>query len=255
MSEPVIALQLYTLRDLLVDDFAGTLRAVREIGYEYVQLCAPLPEGAQETRKILDTIGLLPAGVHVDMDSLDEKFDYWMSFADSVGTRDLIVPYLAEELRQTHEDWLAVAARLDALGARCKAAGIRLSYHNHSFEFEARFDGAPALDLLYANAAPDHLYAEIDTYWVQHGGCDPVDYILKYAGRLPILHVKDMTAGDEPTFAEIGQGILDWPAIIKAARASGVEYLCVEQDRCPGDPLESVRVSYDYLSDLMGLAT
>jgi len=246
MAELKIALQLYTVRDLLSEDYVGTLRKVKEIGYDIVQPTGHLPYEAAEMRRIFDDIGLEAAGLHIDGDRLRHELPRWMDYAEALGTRDLVWPYMEEKYRQSREDWTSAARIMDELGARCKEQGFRLSYHNHSFEF-VRFGDTYALDLLYAHSAPDHLYAEIDTYWVKHGGEDPVAYIRKYAGRLPILHVKDMADDEQRSFAEVGSGILDWQAILEAAVEAGVEYYAVEQDICPGDPLESAAGSLKYL--------
>ncbi len=109
-----------------------------------------------------------------------------------------------------------------------------------------------ALDLLYENTSPESLYAELDTYWVQHGGADPTEYIRKLSGRISILHVKDMADDEERSFAPVGSGILDWPAIHAASQEAGVDYYCVEQDRCQGDSLDCARQSRKFLSGLLG---
>lgn len=251
MAQIPVALQLYTVRDHLAEDYVGTLRSVKEIGYDVVQLTGQLPFDAPEMKGILDDIGLSVAGMHVDLAELEGRLAHWVAYCKTVDTVDLVCPYLPEDRRQTQEDWLALAAALDQLGARCKEDGMRLSYHNHSFEF-VRFDGRYALDLLYENTSPEHLYAEIDTYWVKHGGADPVEYIAKYAGRLPILHIKDMAGDEDRSFAEIGSGILDWPAIHRAAVKAGVECYCVEQDRCASDSLDSARISFEFMQELLG---
>jgi len=246
-----VALQLFTVRDLLKQDYAGTLKKAKDIGYDLVQLTGQMPCEAPGVKEMLDDAGLTVAGIHIGLSELEERVDYWADYAKTVGTKDVVVPYLPDELRRTKEDWLAMAARLDRLGAEYKSRGMRLSYHNHSFEF-AQFDGVYGLELLYANSSPEHLYAEIDTYWVEHGGADPVEYVRKYSGRLPILHVKDMADDEERSFAEIGRGILDWEGILTAAAEAGTEVLAVEQDRCTGDPMESARISREFLKQLLG---
>jgi len=251
MASIPIALQLYTVRDHLKEDYVGTLKKVKEIGYDIVQPTGDIPYDGPELRRIHDDIGLTAVGPHIGLDALESDLNRWIDFTRAIGSNDLVCPYLPEERRRTRSDWLAVARLLDELGARCKEQGVRLSYHNHSFEF-VKFDDEYALDLLYANSSPDHLYAEIDTYWVKHGGEDPAAYVRKYAGRLPLLHVKDMADDEERSFAEIGNGILDWDAIHAASLESGVECYCVEQDRCPGDSLDSARISLEFLKRLTG---
>jgi sugar phosphate isomerase/epimerase len=249
MAQIQVALQVYTVRELLKNDYVGTLKKVRDIGYEVVELAGSGPFDAPGMRKALDDVGLSATGIHVALEQLETNLLHWLEFCRVVGIPNLVCPWLPQARRQTKEDWLGVAASLEKLGARCKEEGLRLLYHNHNFEF-VRVDGSYALDLIYAKTAADHVYAEIDTYWVQHGGADPVAYVRKYARRLPILHVKDMAADEKRSFAEVGRGILDWPAIHKASLKAGVEVYCVEQDICPGDPLESARISYEFLQQL-----
>ena len=251
MAKIPVALQLYTVRQQLAQDFVGTLRQVKKIGYDLVQLTGAMPFDAPKMKEVLGDIGLLPVGIHVGGDQLQSDLGKWIDFCQTIGTDDLVWPWLGEDQRKTKEDWLRVAKIMDELGARCKERGVRLSYHNHSFEF-VKFGRTYALDLLYKNTKPDHLYAEIDTYWIKHGGEDPAAYIRKYAGRQSILHIKDMLADEARSFAEIGNGILDWQDIHKAAQEAGVQYYAVEQDRCAGDPMESARISRVFTRKLTG---
>jgi len=250
MARIPVALQLYTVRELLAEDYVGTLKEVKALGYDLVQLTGEMPFEAPEMREVLDDIGLEPVGIHVGGDELTQNLDHWIEYAKTIDTQDLVWPYVPETQRGTREDWLKLAATMDGVGARCRERGARLSYHNHSFEF-VKFDGQYALDLLYANADRQNLLAEIDTYWVEHGGEDPAAYIRKYAGRQAILHLKDMADDEEQSFAEIGNGILDWDDIHQAAIEAGVEYYAVEQDRCPGDPLDSARMSLEFIRENM----
>jgi len=251
MAQIPVALQLYTVRQLLAQDYAGTLRAAKDIGYDMVQLTGQVPYGADELKSLLADIGLGVAGIHVEWTQLRDNLDHWIEFAKVIGTDDLVWPYIEPQHRQTSEDWLKIIDMLNSIGERCKQAGMRLSYHNHSFEFET-IDGQFILDAIYDRIPADVLYAELDTYWIQHGGADPVDYIRKYSGRMPILHLKDMADNEKRSFAEVGNGILDWPAIHAAAIEAGVEFYAVEQDTCPGDPLESARMSREYVAKLVG---
>ncbi len=134
-------------------------------------------------------------------------------------------------------------------------AGQVLSYHNHAHEFYAsQFQGKPNSLLEYhitRKSNPRFLQAELDTYWVQAGGGDPVAWCKKMKGRMPLLHIKDYSVGPDgkPFFAEIGNGNLDWPAIFSAAEASGTEWFIVEQDVCPGDPFESLAMSFRFINE------
>ena len=128
------------------------------------------------------------------------------------------------------------------------------SYHNHSHEM-VRIGKSTWLGMLYEQADPKILKAEIDTYWIQHGGGDPAEWITRCSGRMPLLHLKDMVISEdrEQRMSEIGEGNLNWPAILQAAAEAGVEYYLVEQDRCyDRTPFESLEISYRNLK-AMGL--
>jgi len=251
MAEPRIALQLYTVRDVLKEDYVGGLKQVKSIGYDAVELSGQMPYEDARMKEILDEIGLQVIGFHVPLDDLEGNLERWVELSSVFGTDNIICPYLPEERRKTKEGWLATASLLDEIGSRCRERGKRLSYHNHSFEF-VRLDGQRALDLLYEKTSPQNLYAEIDTYWVKHGGEEPADYVRKYGARIVILHVKDMAEDQERSFTEIGSGILDWPAIHRASLGAGVQWYCVEQDICKMPSMESARRSLEYVSKLVG---
>ena len=246
MSALPVALQLYTVNERLSKDYEGTLAQVKKTGYDAVQLTGNIPYDGTLMREILGDLGLVAAGVHIPLDKLENELDKWIEFCSIIDTKDLICPYLPEDRRRDESGWLATADLLNHIGQKCYEAGKRLSYHNHSFEFE-KFSGTYALDLLFEHTSEQYLMAELDTYWIKHGGEDPTDYIEKYAGRVPILHLKDMADDKERSFAEIGQGILNWDDIVKAATDAGVEWYCVEQDVCQRDPLESARISLEFI--------
>jgi len=133
-----------------------------------------------------------------------------------------------------------------------KERGLTFGYHNHSFELE-KFDGKTGLEILYGESDPDVFTAEIDTYWIQHGGGDPAAWIRRVAGRSPLVHLKDMVMrGSEQLMAEVGEGNLNWPAILEACREACVEWYIVEQDVCQRDPFESLGISLRNLQ-AMGL--
>lgn len=246
MALPGVAIQLYTLREELSRDFAGTLRAVAELGYPAVQLAGYGGLGAAELRRLLDGLGLRVAGNHVGLDRLEHHLDAEVAINRALGNRDLVVPAIPESRRRSAEDYQRCAELLDRIGERCRAEGLRFSYHNHDFEF-VRFDGQYALDLLLGRTDPELVYFEPDVYWIAVAGEDPAVYIRKYAGRCPIIHLKDLDPRREPSFAEVGAGTLQFEPIFEASEAGGAEWYVVEQDRCPGPALESARISLENL--------
>ncbi len=246
MSKLPIALQMYTVRDVAEKDFLGTLRQVAQIGYAGVELAGTGGLSARELKATLDDLGLLVAGSHTPLNALESDLAGVIEFNLAIGSSHIIVPWVPPERRQTLEGWRQVAASLNEIGREVRRAGLYLCYHNHAFEFEA-FDGKFALDWLYELTDPELVKAELDTYWVQYAGQDPAAYIRQYAHRVGLLHLKDMEAGDERMFAEVGEGILNWPAIFQAADASTARWYVVEQDRSRRSSIESARLSFENL--------
>jgi sugar phosphate isomerase/epimerase len=244
-----IAVQLYTLRDLTASDFPGTLREIARMGYDGVEFAGYGGMGAGELKSLLNQLGLKCAGAHEGIERLERELEDVISFHRELNNRYVVVPWLGEDRWNGPGGWRSVASLLTEIGTRLREAGLQLCYHNHSFEFQ-RFDGAYGLDVLYSSAPAETLQAELDTYWVQHGGEDPVAYLERYAGRVPLLHLKDMAPGEDRAFAEVGEGILDIPGILQAAEKAGTEWIIVEQDVCRRPPLESVRLSLENLKKM-----
>ena len=244
--QPKVGLQLYTVRDLMQKDFVGTLGAVAKLGYPSVQYAGYGGLSARELKKLLDDLGIEAAGSHVGIEALEQRTDAEITFCLEAGTRDVIIPAMPAAWRDNEAGYRKLADAMNRIGARCQALGARLSYHNHGFEF-ARFNGQRGIDITLGACAPDLVAFEPDVYWIKVGGADPVEYIKKYSGRTPLIHIKDMTAGPTPTYAEIGEGIIDFAPIFAASEASGAEYYVVEQDFCARPALESARVSLEHL--------
>jgi sugar phosphate isomerase/epimerase len=242
-----IGLQLYTVRNQLDADYLDTLSRVRGIGYTHVEPAGLGPYDAKELRRVLDEHDLTPTSIHCPIEGLEGNIAGAIANAKTLGVSYIVCPYLAEDRRKDENDWLACARILGHAGRACRDAGLTLCYHNHSFEF-VKFGDRYAFDLLFDETEPDCLQAELDTYWIAHGGEDPVAYIEKFAGRCPILHLKDMGKDEKRSFAEVGAGVLDFDAIFNAADRTGVTWGIVEQDTCPGNPFDSIKKSYDYLN-------
>ena len=249
MSRIPIGLQLYTVRQELANDPKGTIRAVAEIGYEGVEGGPPAGMSNRDYLSLLSDCGLRLIGGGTSSAALRENLQEVVERCHELGINRLMTG-IGGELRKADGDWKRVVAELGEGCVKAAEAGLQVLYHNHAFEFETKVDGMYGLDYLLSAIPASAIGAELDTYWVQTGGEDPVAYIRKYAGRLPHLHIKDRAAppADETCpFAEVGHGILDWDSIFTAAEAAGVEWYIVEQDRCTRPPLESARLSFTYL--------
>lgn len=241
-----IAAQLYTVRDLLQRDFAGTLARVEEIGYDAVEFAGFGSLSAVQVARILRDVGLIPSSSHFPIERLESDMDGVVADALALGIRFVVCPYVPEERRRDERDWLACAALLNQAGLACQSAGLQLCYHHHSFEFE-RFGARTALQLLLDETDADAVRIELDTYWIRHGGDEPAAWIERLGKRCALLHLKDMARDAEQGFAPVGEGILEWSPIFAAARAARVEWGIVEQDVCAGDPLDSLARSLSNL--------
>jgi sugar phosphate isomerase/epimerase len=239
-----VGLQLYTVRNETAKDYLGTLRQVAAIGYAGVEFAGFGGLSAVEIKAALDDLGLKAAGSHVGIELLRENLTAVIDYHVTIGASRVIIPWLPEPLRPGGDGWTTLCAEIPTMGKACAEAGLQFCYHNHDFEFQL-VDGVPALDKLFAETDPALLKAELDLYWVTVAGRSPVEYVNKYAGRLPSVHVKDMAADASRTYAEVGEGIIDWQPIFAAAETAGVEWYIVEHDdpqKYP--PMESVAISF-----------
>lgn len=246
MTSKPIAAQMYTVRQAAAEDFRGALRRVAELGYAGVELAGTFGLSAAELAQTLRELGLTCVSAHITLADLRQNLAREIEYYQVVGPTYLVCPWLAPEQRGRESDYRALGAELNRIGETCRAGGLQLCYHHHDFEL-VQFDGSYALDLILTESEPANLQLEADTYWLKFGGVDPAAYIRQWPGRTPLIHLKDMTTGQPPTFAEVGTGILDWPAIFAAAEAVAAQWYLVEQDRCPGDPFESLKISRENL--------
>ena len=212
-----VALQLYTVRDEAAKDFLGTLARVAAMGYAGVELAGM---GGLSARRL----------------------------REALGNRYIVVPALPEAMRSREASYAAVTGELNAIGAACRERGMALAYHNHAFEFQ-RFGGRYALEILYDGTDPALVKGEPDVYWMVYAGADPAAWLRNHPGRCPLVHLKDMAPGAERTFAEVGEGTIDFRPIFAAGATAGVEWYIVEQDRCARPALESAALSLRHLKE------
>jgi len=252
-AKPVVGAQLYTLRNYTktIPQIQDTLKKVGEIGYTAVQLSALGPVDPRDLARVVAKSGLTVAATHTGWSRFQKELDQVIEEHRMVGCRHPAIGGLPAEYFSP-AGVTKFVQELGPIAERLAKAGMDFSYHNHNHEL-ARFGDKTWLEMLLSMTAPSQLKAEIDTYWIQAGGGDPAAWIRRCAGRIPLLHVKDMaiTPSRETRMAEVGYGNLNWPEILKAAEESGVEYLLVEQDECYGrDPFESLAMSYGFLKSM-----
>jgi sugar phosphate isomerase/epimerase len=259
-----MGLQLYTLRNQLDKDLAGTLRAVADAGYYQVELMRVV--GGENVFRAACDAGLHVSSAMIDWETLVHagkagvpSFGQTLEVAEKQQLKFLVIPYIGKEDRRTVDQMKAFARRANRAGNACRDAGIQLCYHHHSFEFGPLGGGTTAWDILVQECDPALVKFEIDTFWAAIGGRDPVKTIRDLGQRVAQVHLKDLPAGtavnyDEgsvspETFQAVGDGSLDWPAVLAAAHAAGVVQCHVEQDHAP-DPLASIARSIQHLKSL-----
>ena len=254
MVQPVLAAQLYTVRKFTQTpkDVAGTLKKVRTIGYRAVQVSAFGPIDPKDLKALLDDNGLVMCITHTSPERLWNDLPAVISEHHLWKCPNVAIGSMPNEYREGEAGFRKFVNDANEIGRKLHEAGLTFSYHNHSFEF-VRFGKRTGLDLIYEESDPRYVQAELDTYWVQHGGGDVVQWIRKLKGRMPVVHFKDMVIRNgEQTMAEIGEGNLNWPAIVSACRETSVRWYAIEQDVCPGDPFDSLAISFRNLK-AMGL--
>jgi len=274
----VIAAQLYTLRGFTKTpaQIAQTLRKVKQIGYDAVQTSALGPIEPKELATILRGEGLVCCATHTSFERMRDQTEAVIEEHRILGCKHTAIGSLPGSYR-TREGYHAFAKDCGEVARRLKAAGLVFGYHNHSFELE-KYDGKTALEILMDETDSQAVTFEMDTYWIQHGGGDPAQWIARAAGRIPLVHLKDMAVGPDrtseaparyagepdeayakrieshrasrPIMAEVGEGNLNWGAILAACRKSGVQWYIVEQDTCQRDPFESLRISLRNLREM-----
>jgi sugar phosphate isomerase/epimerase len=255
-----VGLQMYTIRNVMKDDFEGKLAKVAAIGYREIEFAGYDGHTPQEIRGMLDRHGLTGPSAHVPFKSLTA--DAWpgvLEAAHIVGHEYLVNPYIDDDIRKGPDGWKRAAETFNRAGEASKKAGIQFAYHNHWFEF-APVNGKLPYDMLLEECDPNLVKMEMDLCWIYVGGQDPLKYFKKYPGRFPLVHVKDLTKipkvdasggqnfGDSlPEMTSVGGGIIDWKKIFKHADEAGIKHYFVEHDH-PQDPFESITKSYQYLS-------
>ncbi|WP_309399733.1 sugar phosphate isomerase/epimerase family protein [Cerasicoccus maritimus] len=242
-----VAVQLYTLRDFCKtpEDIAKTLKKVAEIGYQAVQVSGFGPIENSEIVRLCKENNLVLCSTHEPSDMIREEPQKVCDRLKELGCKYTAYPFPRDVDFESEESVNALIADLKNAVKVFEENDLVLTYHNHDVEF-MRMGDKTVLEKIYDECP---IQAELDTYWVAAGGCDPERWVNKVAGRTPLLHMKDykVAASNQRMFCEIGQGNLDFKGIIAAADKAGCLWYMVEQDVCPGDPFDSLKMSFDYI--------
>ena len=262
-----LGVQLYTVRAKFPKAADATLKRIQDIGYTEVEA---IRADLAMLAPILKKYDLAAPSVHLETGLLAGNRSEWnlppdltwesaVDEARSHGVEFLVIPYVRPSERRMADEWRAFCDRLNRAGETARQAGAALCYHNHAFEFAGQ-PGGRLIDILLDRTDPGLVGLELDVFWLSAAGLDPVEFLNRHAARVRLLHLKDKPKNMPVTFdeskakpsdfKEVGNGALDFPAILRAAEKAGVAHYFVEQDHTPGDPVESLRVSYQHLRAL-----
>jgi sugar phosphate isomerase/epimerase len=254
-ASPAYGVQLYSAREILGKDTAGVLRAIRKIGYTEVELFWEVyGHSAKELRAMVSDAGLTAPSGLFHFEGLESRIE----FAAEIGMKYMVCPDIPKMYTGSLDGMKRAGAEFNRLGERVAAGGLRLAYHNANPEFRP-WEGTNLFTALMDHTDPKLVGLEIDCYWAVQGGQDMNAMLEKYRDRVHLLHLKDRTANatvsyvqETPPghFTDVGKGTIDWPSILRKARAQGIQYFFVDQDGSSLPELESLKVSFDYLKTL-----
>ena len=273
-----VGIQLYGVRESMKADFYGTLKAVADMGYEYVEFAGYYGKTSEEIMAVLDELGLKCVSVHQGLDFFDEDLVGKIEYLKGFGVKYSVIPWYGKELLAGSDKWDSTVDRFNKIASVFAENGIMLGYHNHDFEFE-KFEGKYLHDWIFDSVPADKIFPEIDTCWVHYAGIKPDEKIREFSGRVPVVHLKDFVCknlGGGPVydlidnsgkdsgktkedngfeFRPLGMGIQDFASILKACEECGTETVIVEQDRTYGgmSELEAARISREYLKNTFGI--
>ncbi|MBQ6824714.1 MAG: sugar phosphate isomerase/epimerase [Clostridia bacterium] len=246
-----IGLQLYTVRKRLntKEESRATLEKIKEIGYRSVQLfgSGDSLENATCWAQLAREQGLSLSGILINLESCELNEQALFALCKECEIPDIGISSSPAELQEL----ASYIERVNRFAAKARAAGFSFSFHNHAHEFIRHGDGKHAMEHFFASFSKDVDFMP-DTYWLHTGGCDVRHFLEETRGRVTLLHLKDLKRLESgQTFAEVGKGNLWFKGILQTALDCGIHQFIVEQDQCDGDPLESIRISYQNAKALL----
>lgn len=254
-QEKEIGIQLYSLRDAMGETPKETIKNVGDIGYSFVEP-AGYGDGKfygmepAEFKKVVNNAGMDIISSHTgrplpDSSDWDETMEWWdqcIQAHKKVGAEYIVQPFMGEKGYNSLEGLQRYCEYFNAVGEKCREAGIQFGYHNHDQEFKTQLEGNTVYDYMLQNTDPEKVFFQIDLYWAVEGGADPVSYFEEYPGRFNLWHVKDE--------AELGaSGKMDFERYFQYADQSGMNYHIVEIEEYNFEPIVSVEKCYDFLQN------
>jgi len=252
-----LGVQLYTVREQAEQDLGATLAHIAMIGYTEVETYWNVyTHPAKELRSMILSNGLTVPSGHFDYDGLESKLDY----AKELGVQYVICPMLPKDMWTSADGFKKAAAQFNKWGEQVHGMGMQFGFHNHNYEFR-KFGNKTGFDILTTEADPKLVCLEMDCYWITQAGQDPVAMLKKYGSRIQLLHLKDRLQGyptsqvlgpEAEHMTEVGNGTIDWKAVISTAEKTGVKHYFVERDNGSTPAFESLRISYDNVRKIVG---
>ena len=241
-----IGMQFYTLRNEMSRGYEEIFKRIAEVGYTGVEMTY-CPDDGDTVGELLKKYNLKGTGAHIGIEAIENNPDTVTGFMNKIGSKSVIIPYMGGDMFGSEEKTKETAKRIEAAAKKLAGIGYELGYHNHTHEFETKFNGKTVIDIFYEEAPS--LKFEVDVGWAYAGGADVVAVLNKLGKRLAYIHVKDVDENNTPT--EIGSGKVDMKSVIETASKLGVEWGIVEQDSCVKYPaFESIKISYDYIKTI-----
>ena len=242
-----VGLQLYTVRDEMQKNVEATLARVAQIGYKEVEFAGFFGRSAQQIADTLKANGLRSPASHVQYDPA--TWDKTLADSKAIGNEYVVIPWIPEPQR-TDAGIKQLGENLNNAAVAANKAGLKLAYHNHDFEFKPLANGKLIYDYLLETTDPKLVLMEMDLYWINRGGADPLAYWKKYPGRFQLVHVKDMAPDQKMT--DVGSGTLPWAKYFHERALGGVKHFFVERDDAAstGDAFAAITRSFNYLNTL-----
>ncbi len=253
MSTIKLGAQLYTLRDYIqnYEDCEATFKYLNDIGINVIQISGIGPIPAEKVAYLCEKYNMDVCVTHTSFDRMRTDLDTVMKEHKMLGCDTLGIGAMPDEFRKDADSINEFIKITSEIGKRMHDNGLQFAYHNHSFEFAKLENGRRIMDVLIEDTKPEEFGFIGDTYWFQHGGVNPCEYIEKIAGRMKVCHFKDYTIKNfTPTFTEIGTGNLNLDAMYNSCKKTGVKYIVIEQDICEIDPRESMAISFKNLNEI-----
>ncbi|MCI0512165.1 sugar phosphate isomerase/epimerase [candidate division KSB1 bacterium] len=241
-----IALQLYSVRDQTAQNFIKTLEEVAQIGYAGVELAGLGNLSLAEMKRVLADLNLKIAGSHIGLEKLETDLNQVIDENLELGNPWIVCPSWPESRRKSRDDWESAAASLNRIAFILAEKQLGFAYHNHAYEFQIT-GHRTGYEILLEFSDTHYLKMELDVYWAQFGEQDPAALMQRLGKRLTLLHLKEMANDPQHSMTELGQGMIDFPAIFKAAENTACEWYIVEQDICQRPSLESARLNFEQL--------